>query len=520
MKKNTKNIKSNKMFIFNILFVISLVVNTIMLSNLNNGEYIENYLPTTISSLFVSLIFGIYVAKKKFISNKLNNNNKIIYIFISIVFTILYMLKLFNYLSIDIYNLTSLKYIFNYQLCRLLLIILSSFSVVCIINYFVIVFAKFIANFIKKIDNSEKNFIIIASMISLIVITYVYCRTTVCWQGFDKVFSMDSMDISYYMYDVLWNSDIRHILFGVIASPIGVVDSLFVKVFAGIDIYYVMLALFNSAMLIMIAIMLKRILKNKMAMYLYSLSYPFMLYSLFIEKYQICVFLIVLFIYSKYEKDKEIENFSLISSIGCMITTASIGLFAGSEKNIKKRIIEWIRYGLIFISVCFVCGKGGVLITIPKQLNNLMGGIPIKNTLFQRFYGLSELFYSSIFAPKIYNSDGIILWANAAYYLNKLGLLIILVCIVSFVINRKENYSKFCGLWILTAFILFIFMNWYCFEAPLFNIYFSWAIISLIIMAIEKIKNKTIKQFIYYTLITLMVIINVNQMFVLISNII
>ena len=339
MKKNTKNIKSNKMFTFNIIFVISLVVNTIMLSNLNNGEYIENYLPITISSLFVSIIFGIYVAKKKFISNKLNNNNKIIYIFISIVFTILYMLKLFNYLSIDIYNLTSLKYIFNYQLCRLLLIILSSFSVVCIINYFVIVFAKFIANFIKKIDNSEKNFIIIASMISLIVITYVYCRTTVCWQGFDKVFSMDSMDISYYMYDVLWNSDIRHILFGVIASPIGVVDSLFVKVFAGIDIYYVILALFNSAMLIMIAIMLKRILKNKMAMYLYSLSYPFMLYSLFIEKYQICVFLIILFIYSKYEKDKEIENFSLISSIGCMITTASIGLFAGSEKNIKKRII-------------------------------------------------------------------------------------------------------------------------------------------------------------------------------------
>ena len=32
MKKNTKNIKSNKMFIFNILFVISLVVNTIMCS--------------------------------------------------------------------------------------------------------------------------------------------------------------------------------------------------------------------------------------------------------------------------------------------------------------------------------------------------------------------------------------------------------------------------------------------------------------------------------------------------------
>ena len=84
---------------------------------------------------------------------------------------------------------------------------------------------------------------------------------------------------------------------------------------------------------------------------------------------------------------------------------------------------------------------------------------------------------------------------------------------MGFCVNRKKMYSKIFISWTGFASILFFILNWSVHESPLFSIYFSWAVIPLLIMGIDYIiKKLRIKRIIIYIpLYIAMITINIVE---------
>lgn len=275
------------------------------------------------------------------------------------------------------------------------------------------------------------------------------------------------------------------------------------------SIYFIFLSMFQVILLLFTAILLKRIMKNDKFMYFYVLSFPTIFYSIIIEKFQLCVFLIVLFIYIRLQdkEERDLEDISLISAVGAITTSAVLGIWSNREKGIKK-FQQWLYVALIFIGVSVVFGKWNILITVFDYAKKF-GDLPLKN----RIYGVTELFASCLFAPLFTIIKTTFIWANRAEYINLLGAGLCILCIYSFIKNRKNKFCQICFSWICFSLFLFLVMNWYCYEAPLFNLYFSWAILGLLFLLLQNILKKLgDNRFIWLGIFILMGTININHM--------
>ncbi len=94
-----------------------------------------------------------------------------------------------------------------------------------------------------------------------------------------------------------------------------------------------------------------------------------------------------------------------------------------------------------------------------------------------------------------------------------IGIAIILLCLISFIINRKKIIAKISFLWIVYSFIILCLIGWGTKENSLilYSLYFFWAYIVLIFMLINNIKNIKIKKITYLVIIIIMLFINIKE---------
>lgn len=507
--------KKLKKILLNIIFIMSMLCLCFVFTvSSKKGLTKRNYLAF---SLIITLLFSIFITKKHELL-KINKELTLTEKIISLVISIIYVIELGN--NFDINNCS--KIIFDIITKLNFNIFISNYinyfciyAIYYIISYLIITFGRYIINFIKSLNKKENDYLKHTFLFFGILILIVYSNTNKFATMYDKMFSLDSGYVTGKMIkDIFWALDIRHILFAPLISPLTVIFNAFTKIFPNsANLYFILIALFNLFLLIIISIMIKRLSNNKWLPYIYMLSYPSILYAIVIEKYVFCIFFIILLLYEKYytkTRNTEIEDASLIASVGTMSTSAVIGFIHGNG-TLFNRIKKWVSLAIKFICISALFGKLNMIITIPNQLNTIFG--KISNTPWQnKFYGVSELFYSFFFIPNYIFSNNTILFENSAKYLNYIGLLLFVLSITGFVIKNKVNYFKVSFYWFIFLLALFLGANWYCYEAPLFNLYFSWAIIPLVLNNIEIIKSKKIKQIIYITLISMMIIINIPEL--------
>lgn len=507
-----------KNIFINILCTISLISLSFVMSNCSEKSYMvdNNYIVLT---LIITLIIAtIFIYKKIFLNFflQLKQKRKSITLYLSIILVLYLAYKLYLILSITLSNKVINDYInINNTLCIILRIFIISCSLLSLLMgiFFVI---NNLSPYIKKevscITKEEKKLAIL--FIGVITIVNIIWYTNVPLDNIkdDILYSTDSFYVINNMFPKFnWALDFRHVLFSILFFPLQFIfDILNLFLFNLSSFYYIYLSIINGIFILLIAIMLGRITKNKWVSYLYLCSYPSMLFSVIIEKYQFCVLFLVFFVYIKVRevKNQNLENFSLIGAVGTISTSAVIGVWSSNNYRLNK-IKDWIKTVFIFIAICIILGKLGVLMTLFDYISP-RNGLGIIN----RFYGLSEMLSSCFFAPLYIIKNNIFIWQNEANYLNFIGLFILIICIISFLVNRRDLYTRICFFWICFSIFLFIIMNWYCNEAPLFNLYFSWAVISLVCLLIDKIIKKIkLKQFIYIILCVLMIALNSNQLF-------
>jgi HAD superfamily phosphoserine phosphatase-like hydrolase len=516
--------------IWKIIFAISIPFTTLI--------YYENFEIKYIKYLFIlSFICGIFL---EFIFKK-NINKKINYkiLIFSFLFGMYGISKISIYSNVGITWFSNIleKYLnigFSFNIVKSIVSILSIPSFISIIYILTDYICPFIKNEYKRFNKFEKVFLIIVSILAFCFTTIVYNKTSAFYSptyngkiiDYDVIYTTDTGNLTYtdvYLNNNAAENDIRQPLFGIFSTPFSLTSRFISNFFEFIpNSYYIIFSTIQILLLALIIIWIAKMIgfekENEILFCITMLStFSFILFSNVYEQYIISLFYLILTIYVWHFYKTDV-NYSYIGAVGTLLTSGIIFPFITSTsiKDIKNWIKNIFKCFIGFVIICILSSKILIIKGVVDQFDNLMR-FTGKGITFGNKFIMFTHFVSSIFvAPK----GEILNYEFPSYrlsYFNSisiLGIIILILCIISFIINRKNTFAKISISWIIFSFIILCVIGWGTKEngAILYSLYFFWPYVSLLCLLINKIKKKNIKIFIYVLLIIIMLYFNFTRL--------
>ena len=505
------------------LFILSCSALTLVLSR-NCDKWI------LILSMVLSLFIGIFLVKK-FWKNNFDKVN-VFKLFISFLITDLFLGIIYNYH----YDMAFSSFFYNVAYWKLLIcIILSIFSLTLIVYYLWYIIQKPIISFFKSLTKREKIFLIIYSLIFLVLTIIIYNLTKAFYfiEGlpYDIIYTTDSSAIfrenAFLNINAAENYAARQPLFGVFSVPFAIISFILSKIFFMIpNSYAVFLTWVQIVLIGLMMIMLSRLLKikdeNKLFFYLFFIScFSTIIFTFTLEQYIISTFYLILAIYVYFNMERGI-NYPFAMSVGTITTSAWFFPLAAKDKGIKKWFVAALKCLVFFMIVTILSGQlyfifdfiSGVFSNVDSFGG---GGISFTNKL-QQYLGFVKSIFLSI-PGRVIDYDHSKYWyeeylLEPIYNFSKVGIIILLVCLVSVILNRKNKMSFVSFFWLIFSIILILVVGYGTKEngTNLYSFYFGWAFICLVYLFIDKlIKNDKIKNILIIIMCVCMLILNISE---------
>ena len=391
------------------------------------------------------------------------------------------------------------------------------------IVYCVIINLKNYLKKIEKLSKVEKGYliitIIIASVVSFAVVNNSTAFGSTKNYDYDIIYTSDS---SYLTKIDVWSNigclenDIRQPFFGVFSLPFAIIAHLVSDLvfFIPKSYSYEFTMIITQYILIALSIIfLTRILKvkEKNKKYLYSLltlNYPVILFGLLLEQYAISLFYLILTIYMfKINKKDEINN-AYIAAVGTLSTSVVLFPLITKYDNFKNWFKKVFKCFKNTILVLILSGRLTLFFTLHKRLNFLLGftgtTVSFYDKLCQYLNFIETLFLSNkgIITYDKNITSGLIYYSyqmDKTSSLNIVGIIILLICLISYILNRKEYMAKISFGWVFFSVIVLLFIGWGTAENGLilYSLYFYWAFYVLYYLLFKKlIKNDKIFNYI------------------------
>ena len=362
-------IKNKKIdMLIKIILILSCPFLTFILSNRFDKIH------TLIGLILSFLIFGLIVYKKVSIS-KINIIKFIISTFVS-----LYMIK--NFLKYSYNNLSSLNLViykvFNFYFPDHLIKAIVGVLALPITIYFVYTFIENvipkIKNFFRGLSKTEKIYLKFIVAIAIFLSVFITFCTTIYSKPFlnneyktNVIYSSDSAILT--SQDTYFNvsfseNDVRQPLFGIFSLPFSVPAKMLSDYCFFLPdgyAYEIILTIIQFILLGISTIMISRMmnLKEKDKKYLYllfSVSFPYMLFSFVLEQYVIGLFYLVLALYTYYKRPDKI-NYMYVGAVGTMLTSGVVFPLIIKFKNLKHWLKSVFKCFLSFMSVLIIGGQ-------------------------------------------------------------------------------------------------------------------------------------------------------------------
>jgi len=534
---------------FNTILILSLTTLNLM-STFKVYEDTYSFLcikNITIISFLFTIAIGIILFFKYNILEKIVNEkfcfSKIIDYILAIYLSIkssLVLLKYFSYnesyLKNFIINIID-KMNFNYDIYWNFIKIILQFALLPILIVIWLSIIKFvipkIITFFKSLNKTEKIYFIIFNVLCFIFVFLVTINTNV----FNVAISHNTKNLQ--LYDVLFTSDsgtqilmnsyqnfgasendLRQPLFAVFSFPFGLIASIFCEIFNYLPfnfMYSFFITLLQFICISVCSIYISRMINKNTSIYAligYNLMFTTIFFGFNIEQYVFGVFWLLTLLYLIICHDKS-SCLLFSAASGSLLTNVVLLPFIVKKKNIKEYIIEIIKYCFVFGSILIIFGQ---LHTI---LNNLLDfrytyamGSQVNITFINRLLQFISFIGNCFIAPRgVIDSQK---YAHMSYQLqevtslNLFGLILIILMIISFILNRKNKIVKYSFGWLVFSFIILVIVGWGTVENGLiiYGFYFSWAYFILVYTLIDKIFCKTPKiKFIIFIILFLSLII-------------
>lgn len=513
-----------------ILFIISCPFLTILLSNRYEQKIV-------LISAILSFIISIFISIK-YLKNKKFNNKKLIISSLIGLYSIKYYLNI-NNSTLNFFNeklqiligITPSNFI--YKLVSLLA--LSSFTL--IIYVFIEEAFPKIIDFFKSLSKIEKKFIIIITIIGMIVSIFLPYITTafsipesnkyptpegVKYTNYNVIYTSDSgaiTDNDAYFNVSYMENDIRQPLFGIFALPISITAKVLSEfLFFSYDNYeYATAMTFLQFILLAISIILiSRMMKikesDKKYLYLlFSISFPYLLFSILLEQYVIGLFYLILTCYCYYEKKLD-PNYLYIGAVGTMLTSGIIFPLISKCKKIKSFIFNSIKCFTAFISTMVIGGQFPQIFLCIDNLNNLASSFAKKLAFQNKVYQFINFSKTTLLAPK---GKITTILQHPSYQLADvnnieiIGIIILITAILGYALNKKNKFAEFSFYWLVFSIFILLIIGWGTTEngLVLYSLYFSFAYTTLIFLFIRSVikDNKRFSIFISILCILLLI---------------
>lgn len=403
---------------------------------------------------------------------------------------------------------------------------LTIVSIVVFMNYTVNLLVSWFFVLGAKLDKYDKLYLVITLFICVSLICCFHSKTTAVWDSLDLVYETDAVFVHDHYYPIFsfgldfdWDigcGGIRHPLATMITYPIYVVLSVMANLLFWIpNVQALLYAVVQSVLMILSVIMIRKMVESRWVYLFFTLSFPFIFYSFFIEKYPIVVFFVVLYVYSiTKEKNEELQIYSLTAAGGMMITFALLGLFYGKSRKLKVRLLEYNNAVMIFLLTLIGTGRIHYLLDSYRLLrqNAVMFVEDVNSgfTIKDRFCGFTNLIASCLIPVAYEETEWSFYWQHLTDKINFFGLVVI--CIIAYSCGRyiKNKQMHPFMVWIFAGGICqFVIIGCGTNAEPLFSLCFSWAVIPMLILGIDAlIKKVKIRNVIYSVLLMTMFYLN------------
>ena len=522
IKKN----KSKKNYFVNFFLLISGI--SFLIFNMFDIEYDKYFVLCILLDIFIYFIIYIFIGKKDFIGsfNERSKFNKIISL-IGTYGLLFFVGSLYcGNLSLIINNMAIFSFVSHYKLfVGVTSVILFLFSIpfcTLVLSYLYNIIFSTIFKAFKELKTSEKAFIsfiiillCILALISFIKAPQLYSIDNDNYR-YDVVYTSDTLSLlkhNTWMNIFFYENDIRQPLFALYSIPFfapiyaifALISLLGVNLIPfGIEFVQIILLVLSISMFSLV--ISKDSKKRILFMLLFSSLYSTLLFSVMIEQYVVAVFFISLLLYAYINKLKTKDYY--IGSVGTLSTSCMLFplLFNSNDRFYHKirKVLKACFYGVF---VFLALGRVDIFYNFFNKVGNLVKFTGEKIGLLDRFNQYTHFIQHIFIAPKA----GIVIdnWRlDNITTISIIGIVIFILCIISYFINRKDKLSKISMYWIIFSFIMLFLIGWGTAENGLilYSLYFGWAFLILLYKLFDKIFTK-FKLNKLFTLIMIIIII-------------
>jgi len=530
-----------------LLILISGTALTILLSSKGtNGQIIISVFLSFVLQIIIIFKFDIF---KIFCSNS-SRENIIISLFLSLAtcayFTKYFYSRCFNNKLLNI--LSKWLAISNSSSKTIALVLcvsigaLSVFAVFLLYKTLLDKVVPGVVEFLKCLNKQEKLFLLISFCVSVVGVSIIYNLTNAFYSPFsDKdgiidyqvIYTTDSGNqllTNIYLNVNADENDIRQPLFGLFATPFGIIAKIISKILFFIPhSYAIVMTIIQILLLAISSLLLTKLLyieKKDQAIFLLliSTSYPYLVFSFVIEQYIFSTFYLILFIYMALNK-KKMSDYCFIGATGSLVTSGILFPFLSHQKIPGKYSKEISIVLLKALIIIIVFGRLPLILNSFSSIKSLLRFTGNSLTFNEKILQYLNFIASCFTTPKA--AADFNFTSNVSYQLipiskvNMLGVIVLIFAIIGFALNYKKTYIRICFEWMIYSFIMFCIVGWGTLENGLviYSLYFTWAVVSLLYMAFNKLLNKTpkIKMAVFSCTILAFAIINFQGLFEIIK---
>ncbi len=222
-------------------------------------------------------------------------------------------------------------------------------------------------------------------------------------------------------------------------------------------------------------------------------TYPRLLFSLMMEQYVVACFWLALCVYLISER-RRLPGFALWSAGGTLLTSLVLMPVSGRSpaKNPWCWLLDMVRSGSAFVALLLVCGRFDVLYGLVNTVNGLRRFTGIAVTNMEKLYQYSGFVVNCFVAPAADTTIYKTWQMGAAQAVNWAGIVLLVLCLFSAVLNRKKPIGLLAGCWVLFSAVMLFVFGWGTRENGLllYTLYFGWAFLVLLVLLVQALAER------------------------------
>lgn len=344
------------------------------------------------------------------------------------------------------------------------------------------------------------------------VVTVVFLGTDAFYETaypYDIVYTSDShilVQNNAYLWISNGQNDLRQPLFAVFAAPFLGLSYLISNLLSAPASVDALLMNYPQILLLFLAnFLLARMLgvrgwKRPGFLLLLTCAYPALLFSFMMEQYIIAYFYLILFLYSVWTGRPDAIAFC--GAGGTLLTgvvTAPLTSGRNPRMDLKGWLQDVLNGAISFVIFLLAFSRLDIILNAALSLMDLNRFAGEALSLWEKLCQYTAFVAGCLWAPAAQVTENT--WGNISWQLvrsqslNWAGIGILLLCLMSVVLNRRDKMTRLAGAWVVFSTLVLLAAGWGTQENGLilYALYFGWAIPALLYRLAEWIGTKLSK---------------------------